>query len=58
MTDLSEARLARTDGDSWGITESVGATALGVAAARATDDLVDEAMDSVLLRAGLDGEPR
>ena len=34
MTDLSE-RLIRTDGDSWDITESVGATALGVAAARA-----------------------
>ena len=35
MTDLSEVRLVRTDGDSWDITESVGATALGVAAARA-----------------------
>jgi len=31
MTDLSEVRLVRTDGDSWDITESVGATALGVA---------------------------
>jgi methyltransferase (TIGR00027 family) len=37
MTDLSDVRLARTDGDSWGITESVGATALGVAAARAAE---------------------
>ena len=37
MTDLSEVRLARTDGDSWDITESVGATALGVAAARAAE---------------------
>jgi methyltransferase (TIGR00027 family) len=37
MTDLSEVRLVRTDGDSWDITESVGATALGVAAARASE---------------------
>jgi methyltransferase (TIGR00027 family) len=37
MTDLGEVRLVRTDGDSWGITESVGATALGVAAARAAE---------------------
>jgi methyltransferase (TIGR00027 family) len=37
MTDLSEVRLVRTDGDSWDITESVGATALGVAAARAAE---------------------
>ncbi|MFZ0225449.1 MAG: class I SAM-dependent methyltransferase, partial [Mycobacterium sp.] len=29
--------MARTDDDSWEITESVGATALGVAAARAAD---------------------
>ena len=32
MTDLSELRSIRTAGDSWDITESVGATALGVAA--------------------------
>jgi len=37
MTDVSEVRLVRTDGDSWDITESVGATALGVAAARAAE---------------------
>jgi methyltransferase (TIGR00027 family) len=37
MTDLSEVRLVRSDGDSWEITESVGATALGVAAARAAE---------------------
>jgi methyltransferase (TIGR00027 family) len=37
MTDLSEVRLARTDGDSWDIAESVGATAPGVAAARAAE---------------------
>jgi methyltransferase (TIGR00027 family) len=36
MTDLSERHL-RSDGDSWDITESVGATALGVAAARAAE---------------------
>jgi methyltransferase (TIGR00027 family) len=35
MTDLSEVGSVRTDGDSWDITESVGATALSVAAARA-----------------------
>lgn len=35
MTDLHERGSARTDGDSWKITESVGATALSVAAARA-----------------------
>ena len=29
--------MARTDNDSWEITESVGATALGVAAARAAE---------------------
>jgi methyltransferase (TIGR00027 family) len=37
MTDVSDVRLVRTDGDSWDITESVGATALGVAAARAAE---------------------
>jgi len=35
MTDLSEVGSVRADGDSWDITESVGATALSVAAARA-----------------------
>ncbi|EUA44044.1 putative S-adenosyl-L-methionine-dependent methyltransferase [Mycobacterium xenopi 4042] len=30
-------RSVRTDGDSWSITESVGATALSVAAARAVE---------------------
>lgn len=29
--------MPRTDNDSWGITESVGATALGLAAARAAE---------------------
>src|ERR1700757_2651322 len=37
MTDLSEVVSVRTDGDSWDITESVGATALSVAAARAVE---------------------
>lgn len=34
--------MARTDDDSWEITESVGATALGVAAARAADTESDD----------------
>lgn len=37
MTDLYNVGSARTDGDSWKITESVGATALSVAAARAVE---------------------
>src|SRR6201991_544353 len=37
MTDLHEPTSVRTEGDSWEITESVGATALGVAAARAVE---------------------
>jgi methyltransferase (TIGR00027 family) len=37
MTDLYDASSVRTDGDSWEITESVGATALSVAAARAVE---------------------
>src|SRR5579884_1314935 len=37
MTDLDEVRSVRADGDSWSITESVGATALSVAAARAVE---------------------
>src|SRR5215813_5161138 len=44
MTDLSEVRLVRTDGDSWDITESVGATALGVAAARASETARPDAL--------------
>ena len=44
MTDVSEVRLVRTDGDSWDITESVGATALGVAAARAVETARDDAL--------------
>lgn len=37
MSDLYDAGSVRTDGDSWEITESVGATALSVAAARAVE---------------------
>jgi methyltransferase (TIGR00027 family) len=44
MTDLNEVRSVRTAGDSWDITESVGATALGVAAARAAETAQPEAL--------------
>ena len=44
MTDLHEAPSIRTEGDSWEITESVGATALGVAAARAVETARDDAL--------------
>jgi methyltransferase (TIGR00027 family) len=37
MTDVYDVSSVRTDGDSWTITESVGATALSVAAARAVE---------------------
>ena len=37
MTGAYDASSIRTDGDSWDITESVGATALSVAAARAVE---------------------
>jgi methyltransferase (TIGR00027 family) len=37
MTRLSDASSVRTEGDSWDITESVGVTALSVAAARAVE---------------------
>ena len=37
MSDLYDVGSVRTDGDSWEITESVGATALSVAAARAVE---------------------
>ena len=37
MSDPSEVRSMRTAGDSWGITDSVGTTALGVAASRAAE---------------------
>jgi methyltransferase (TIGR00027 family) len=44
MTDLHEAPSSRTEGDSWEITESVGATAWGVAAARAVETARDDAL--------------
>ncbi len=44
MTDLHDVASARTDGDSWEITESVGATALGVAAARAVETAREDAL--------------
>src|SRR6266581_1996445 len=37
MTDLEDLPSLRFAGDSWAITESVGATALGVAASRAVE---------------------
>ena len=44
MTDLSETRSLRTDRDTWDITESVGTTALGVAACRAIETGRDDAL--------------
>jgi methyltransferase (TIGR00027 family) len=46
MTDVHDATSIRSEGDSWDITESVGATALSVAAARA----VETASDDPLIR--------
>src|SRR6476469_9244757 len=55
MTDLSDVRRVRTHGDSWDITERVGATALGVAAARAAEtarpDALNRDEDAYLLTA-------
>jgi methyltransferase (TIGR00027 family) len=42
MTDVHNAASARSEGDSWDITESVGATALSVAAARAVETRSDD----------------
>ena len=52
--------MARTDNDSWEITESVGATALGVASARAAetesdDPLIHDPFARVFLDAAGDG---
>jgi methyltransferase (TIGR00027 family) len=44
--DWEEVSVARTDDDSWEITESVGATALGVAAARAAETEKDNPLIS------------
>ena len=46
MTSVHDATSIRSEGDSWDITESVGATALSVAAARA----VETASDDPLIR--------
>ncbi len=42
MTDTTDATSIRSEGDSWDITESVGATALSVAAARAVETGSDD----------------
>jgi methyltransferase (TIGR00027 family) len=42
MTEVQNAASVRSDGDSWRITESVGATALSVAAARAVETAATE----------------
>jgi methyltransferase (TIGR00027 family) len=57
---LEDVRVARTDNDSWEITESVGATALGVAAARAAETesenpLISDPFARVFLNAAGDG---
>ncbi|GFG53307.1 SAM-dependent methyltransferase [Mycolicibacterium agri] len=44
MTDLHEVTSVRSEGDTWEITESVGATALGVAAARAVETARPDAL--------------
>jgi methyltransferase (TIGR00027 family) len=44
MTDLHEVTSIRSEGDTWEITESVGATALGVAAARAVESARPDAL--------------
>jgi methyltransferase (TIGR00027 family) len=44
MTDLDQVRSIRTEGDSWDITESVGATALAVAASRAVETVQPNAL--------------
>jgi methyltransferase (TIGR00027 family) len=57
---LEGIRVARTDNDTWEITESVGATALGVAAARAAeteseDPLISDPFARVFLDAAGEG---
>jgi methyltransferase (TIGR00027 family) len=59
-TGQEEVTMARTDDDSWEITESVGATALGVASARATETesenpLISDPFARVFLDAAGDG---
>jgi methyltransferase (TIGR00027 family) len=57
---LEDIGVARTDNDTWDITESVGATALGVAAARAAETesenpLISDPFARVFLNAAGDG---
>jgi methyltransferase (TIGR00027 family) len=57
---LEDVSVARTDNDSWEITESVGATALGVAAARAAETesenpLISDPFARVFLNAAGEG---
>jgi methyltransferase (TIGR00027 family) len=57
---LEDLSVARTDNDTWEITESVGATALGVAAARAAETesenpLISDPFARVFLNAAGDG---
>jgi methyltransferase (TIGR00027 family) len=57
---LEDVSVARTDNDTWEITESVGATALGVAAARAAETesenpLISDPFARVFLNAAGDG---
>src|SRR5208337_587801 len=59
-SELEEMSVARTDNDSWEITESVGATALGVAAARAAETesenpLISDPFARVFLQAAGEG---
>jgi O-methyltransferase involved in polyketide biosynthesis len=54
MIDLGDGGSVRSDGDSWAITESVGATALAVAAFRAvatgaTDPLIQDPFARLLV---------
>ena len=53
--------MPRTDNDSWDITQSVGATALGVAAARAAETesdnpLINDPFARVFMEAAGDGD--
>ena len=50
--------MARTDNDTWEITESVGATALGVAAARAAETESEDPLISDPYRPGVPGRRR
>jgi methyltransferase (TIGR00027 family) len=60
LAKLEDVSVARTENDSWEITESVGATALGVAAARAAETesenpLISDPFARVFLDAAGDG---